>query len=80
MACVNEKKLRSQYEDLMYKLTAIDFPQNWPDLVTNLVQRLQGICSRIHLLGMKSYEETWSCLLCLRRVCENYQFLLDEDR
>lgn len=41
--CVTEKKLRSQYEDLMYKLTAIDYPQQWPDLVTNIVGRLQGM-------------------------------------
>ena len=39
--CVTEKKLRSQYEDLMYKLVAIDYPQEWPDLVQNIVLRMQ---------------------------------------
>jgi hypothetical protein len=40
--CVSEKKLRNQYEDLFYKLSALDYPKQWPDLVTNILQRLQS--------------------------------------
>lgn len=29
---------------------------------------------------MSSYEDTWASLLTLRRVCEYYQFLMDEER
>ncbi|CAD8152713.1 unnamed protein product [Paramecium pentaurelia] len=69
--CIQVKKLRSQYEDLIYKLVAIDFPKDWPQLVQQLVIKLQNYTS---------YEDLWSALLTLRRTCEVHQFLLDNDR
>lgn len=35
--CVGEKKLRAQYEDLLYKLAALDYPAQWPDLLPSIV-------------------------------------------
>ncbi|CAK65923.1 unnamed protein product (macronuclear) [Paramecium tetraurelia] len=69
--CIQIKKLRSQYEDLIYKLVAIDFPNDWPQLVQQLVIKLQNFTS---------YEDLWSALLTLRRTCEVHQFLLENDR
>ncbi|CAD8063756.1 unnamed protein product [Paramecium sonneborni] len=69
--CIQVKKLRSQYEDLIYKLVAIDFPNDWPQLVQQLVIKLQNFTS---------YEDLWSALLTLRRTCEVHQFLLENDR
>lgn len=65
------KKLRSQYEDLIFKVCAIDYPERWPELVPELVGKLGS---------MGTFDEMYGTLLTLRRLTENYQFQLDEDR
>lgn len=31
-------------------------------------------------LALKSYEETWAGLVCLRRLTEVYQYLMEDER
>ncbi|KAM3136652.1 hypothetical protein pb186bvf_011288 [Paramecium bursaria] len=68
---VENKKLRSQYEDLIFKLVAMDYPQNWPQLGDQIAAKLQNA---------QSFEQAWGTLLALRRATENFQFLLEDDR
>lgn len=40
--CVQTKVLRTQYEDLFYKIGALDFPAKWPELLPAIIMNLQG--------------------------------------
>ena len=51
-------------------------------MVPTIAEKLtgKGWLRETYEIGMKSFEDMLGALLALRRLCECYQFLLEEDR
>ena len=59
------------YEEIVYKIVERDYPNEMPNLLDNILARLNKA---------QSFHEFYGCILYIKNLIGNYEFLLDEDR
>ncbi|EGR28805.1 hypothetical protein IMG5_168410 [Ichthyophthirius multifiliis] len=68
---VQISQLQKLYSKIINEVCSYDFPEKWPYLLENIVQKLHSNTNEQEILG---------CLLALKAIFDNYEFELNEKR